>query len=79
MMLFLGFGFLMTFLRRFGYSALVQTMLVIAISVELAVLLQGLIFRGFDEESGYVLVGMTQYLITIGIFCNHFDLVALFL
>ena len=28
-MLFLGFGYLMTFLKRFGYSALVQTMFII--------------------------------------------------
>ncbi len=41
MMLFLGFGFLMTFLRRFGYSALVQTMVLVAVSVEWATIMQG--------------------------------------
>ena len=40
-MLFVGFGFLMTFLRRFGYSAVCFTMLVTAVSVEYVVLVRG--------------------------------------
>ncbi len=59
MMLFLGFGFLMTFLRRFGYSALVQTMGVITVSVEMTVVVQGTVFRGLDED-GYLPVSMGQ-------------------
>ena len=34
MMLFLGFGFLMTYLRRYGYGALVLTMGVISVCAE---------------------------------------------
>ena len=41
MMLFVGFGYLMCFLRRFGYSAIVQTMLVIVVTTEWAILVQG--------------------------------------
>ncbi len=41
MMLFLGFGYLMTFLRRFGYGALVLTMCVIVVGVEWGVLCMG--------------------------------------
>ena len=59
MMLFLGFGFLMTFLRRFGYSALVQTMMVVAVSVELAVIVQGLVFRGL-KDGRFIEVNMGQ-------------------
>lgn len=58
-MLFLGFGFLMTFLCRFGYSALVQTMMVISVSVELAVIVQGLVFRGL-EDGRFIQVNMGQ-------------------
>ena len=41
MMLFLGFGFLMTYLRRYGYGALVLTMGVICVSAEWGVLCNG--------------------------------------
>ena len=40
-MLFVGFGFLMTFLRRFGYSAVSFTLLLTVMSVEYAVLVKG--------------------------------------
>ena len=40
-MLFVGFGFLMTFLRRFGYSAVCFTMLLIVFCVEYAILVKG--------------------------------------
>ena len=40
-MLFVGFGFLMTFLRRFGYSAVCFTMLVIAVCVEYVIIVRG--------------------------------------
>ncbi|XP_059078564.1 ammonium transporter Rh type A-like isoform X2 [Tigriopus californicus] len=42
MMLFVGFGFLMTFLKHSGYSALVLTMTIIVTSVEWFILLLGL-------------------------------------
>ena len=49
MMLFLGFGFLMTFLKRFGYSALIFTMSLVVISVEWAILVFG--FTQIDETN----------------------------
>ena len=49
MMLFLGFGFLMTFLKRFGYSALIFTMSLVVISVEWAILVFG--FTHIDETN----------------------------
>ena len=43
-MLFVGFGFLMTFLRRFGYSAVCFTMLITVMCVEYAVIVKGLTY-----------------------------------
>ena len=40
-MLFVGFGFLMTFLRRFGYCAVTFTMLLTVMCVEYCVLISG--------------------------------------
>jgi len=40
-MIFFGFGFLMTFLRRYGYSAIGYTLVVSAMVVQWSVLLQG--------------------------------------
>ena len=41
MMLVGGFGFLMTFLKRFGYSALGLTLVVVVFSTEWSILLWG--------------------------------------
>lgn len=40
-MIFVGFGFLMTFLRRYGYGAVGLNFLVGAISVQWAIIMQG--------------------------------------
>ncbi|KAG8227234.1 hypothetical protein J437_LFUL003965, partial [Ladona fulva] len=40
-MIFIGFGFLMTFLRRYGYSSVGLNMLVAALSIQWAVLASG--------------------------------------
>ena len=48
MMLYAGFGFLMTFLKRFGYSAVAFTMLITVVVTEWTVLLSGLIKMGDD-------------------------------
>ena len=50
MMLLVGFGFLMTFPRRFGYSAVVQTMAVVAVTVEWAVVCIGVGRMGDKRE-----------------------------
>jgi ammonium transporter Rh len=54
MMLFLGFGYLMTFLRRFGYGALVLTMGVIVVSVEWGILCRGFTRMTADDYTIYV-------------------------
>jgi len=48
MMLIGGFGFLMTFLKRFGFSAVGLTMLVVAICTEWSILLWG--FTKIDQS-----------------------------
>ena len=42
-MLFVGFGFLMTFLPRFGYSAVCFTMIITVVCVEWCILVTGFI------------------------------------
>ena len=42
-MLFVGFGFLMTFLPRYGYSAVCFTMIITVVCVEWAILVSGFI------------------------------------
>lgn len=49
MMLFLGFGYLMCFLRRYGYSGLVLTMAVVVVSVEWSILVSGFFRMGDDR------------------------------
>ena len=54
MMLFLGFGFLMTYLRRYGYGALVLTMGVISVCAEWGVVCNAL-FSWEPTASDYYL------------------------
>ena len=42
-MLFVGFGFLMTFLPRFGYAAVCFTMIITVVCVEWTILVSGFI------------------------------------
>ena len=48
-MLFLGFGFLMCFLKNYGYTALVMTMTIIVVGVEWGIICIGLIEMGDDK------------------------------
>ena len=57
MMLVGGFGFLMTFLRRFGFSALGFTLMIVAIVTEWSILLWG-----FTEMKDFTIhVSMMKY------------------
>lgn len=40
LMIFIGFGYLMTFLRRYGYGAVGFNMLLAAVAIELSILAQ---------------------------------------
>ncbi len=54
-MLFIGFGYLMTFPRTFGYSALVQTMTVVSVTVEYALFWQGCIRMAAEGSQSFKL------------------------
>ena len=44
MMIFVGFGFLMTFLKLYGYSAVGLNMLVAAFVLQVALIVRGFIY-----------------------------------
>jgi len=48
-MIFFGFGFLMSFLRRYGYSAIGYTLLISAIVVQVAIPVRGFFFTLADQ------------------------------
>ncbi|XP_070256593.1 ammonium transporter Rh type C [Myotis yumanensis] len=54
-MIFVGFGFLMTFLQRYGYSSVGFNFLLAAFGIQWALLMQGW-FHSFHD--GYILVGV---------------------
>jgi len=60
MMLIGGFGFLMTFLRRFGFSALGLTMIVTAFATEWTILING--FKHIDHETWTIQLTMLEVL-----------------
>jgi ammonium transporter Rh len=55
-MVFVGVGFLMTFLKRYGYSAVGFNFLVSALSIQWAILARGF----FEMEHGHIQVGITR-------------------
>ena len=52
MMLFGGFGFLMTFLRRHGFTAVALTMLITVVVTEWAILFKGVLHIDSDFNFG---------------------------
>lgn len=62
MMLLGGFGFLMTFLKRFGYSALGMTMIVVAIVTEWTILLFGFIEMAKENAEPIIKIDMLDVL-----------------
>ncbi|XP_046657631.1 ammonium transporter Rh type A-like [Daphnia pulicaria] len=59
-MIFIGFGFLMTFLKKYGYSAVALNFLIAAITLQWATLCQGF-FHGL-EGAGSIHVSITNLL-----------------
>ena len=57
-MMFIGFGFLMTFLKRYGYSAVSINFLIAAIILQWATLCQGF-FHGWDGSK--IRINITRY------------------
>lgn len=57
-MVFVGFGFLMAFLQRYGFSSVGFTFLLAALALQWATLVQGFLhaFRG-----GYIHVGVERW------------------
>lgn len=53
-MIFIGFGFLMTFLKRYGYSAVGFNLLLAALCIQWAILCQGF----FKMSAGKVKIGL---------------------
>ena len=58
-MLFVGFGFLMTFLPRFGYSAVCFTMIITVCCVEWGILITG--FLNMDHETMTIPITWLRY------------------
>lgn len=56
-MIFVGFGFLMTFLQRYGYSSVGFNFLLAAFGIQWALLMQGW-FHSYQD--GYILVGVEK-------------------
>ncbi|XP_004623521.1 ammonium transporter Rh type C [Octodon degus] len=56
-MVFVGFGFLMTFLQRYGFGAVGFNFLLAAFGIQWAVLMQGW-FHHLDSRRRYILVGI---------------------
>ena len=55
-MMFIGFGFLMTFLKRYGYSAVSLNFLIAAIILQWATLCQGF----WHMHNGKILINITK-------------------
>jgi len=57
-MIFVGFGFLMVFLQRYGFGSVGFTFLLAAFALQWSTLIQGF-FHSF--RGGYILVGMERW------------------
>ncbi|XP_053497814.1 ammonium transporter Rh type C-like 2 [Ictalurus furcatus] len=56
-MIFVGFGFLMTFLKRYGFGAVGFNFLIAAFGLQWALLMQGW-FHSLDPADGFIKIGM---------------------
>lgn len=57
-MIFIGFGFLMTFLQRYGFSSVGFNFLIAAFALQWATLMQGF-FHGMHD--GKIQIGVERY------------------
>uniref|UniRef100_A0A0K0DPM2 Ammonium_transp domain-containing protein n=1 Tax=Angiostrongylus cantonensis TaxID=6313 RepID=A0A0K0DPM2_ANGCA len=60
-MIFVGFGFLMTFLKRYGYSAVSVNMLLACFTIEWSIITNGLLSEAFDRDGKFT-IGLDQLL-----------------
>ncbi len=59
-MIFVGFGFLMTFLKRYSFGAVGFNFLVAAFGIQWALLMQGW-FHSLDYTDGKIKIGIEKY------------------
>ncbi|CAJ0588983.1 unnamed protein product [Cylicocyclus nassatus] len=60
-MIFIGFGFLMTFLKRYGFSAISINLLLAVFTIEWGIIVQGFLSHGF-AETGKFTIGLEELL-----------------
>ena len=58
-MIFVGFGFLMTFLKRYSFSAVGFNFLIAAFGIQWALLMQGW-FHSLDPMDGKIKIGIER-------------------
>lgn len=61
-MIFIGFGFLMTFLQRYGFSSVGFNFLIAAFALQWATLMQGF-FHGL--HGGKIHIGVERYVLKV--------------
>ncbi|CAD6186788.1 unnamed protein product [Caenorhabditis auriculariae] len=59
LMIFVGFGFLMAFLKRYGFSAVSVNLLLSAFVIQYAILLRGFLTKRF-HDTGYFTIGIPE-------------------
>lgn len=70
-MIFFGFGFLMTFLRRFGYSAIGFTLLISAFVVQYSLVVRGIVvgLHSYRTEDEFPHIEVSLFTLVDGLFC----------
>lgn len=58
-MIFVGFGFLMTFLQRYSFSGVGFSFLIAAFGIQWALLMQGW-FHSLDHSTGKIYIGVEK-------------------
>lgn len=59
-MIFVGFGFLMTFLKRYSFGGVGFNFLIASFGLQWALLMQGW-FHSLDPITGKILIGVEKY------------------